>query len=108
MKDFGLEIVAEYNSRVVNYVDLTLKLNDSFFRPCHKPDDIIQHMNKKCNHPPNLTKHLSASIEKRLSNNSSDENFFKEARIHYEETLNKACYINKLVYHAPRAISQEH
>ena len=107
MKNFGSETVVESNSRTVSYVDLTLNLNDGFFRPCHKPDDICPHMNKECKHPPNLTKHLSASIEKRLSNNSSDENFFKEARIHYEETLNKACYINKLVYHAPRAISQE-
>ena len=82
MKNFGSETVVESNSRTVSYVDLTLNLNDGFFRPCHKPDDICPHMNKECKHPPNLTKHLSASIEKRLSNNSSDENFFKEAGVH--------------------------
>ena len=40
-KEYGLEIVAESNLRMLNYVDLTLKLNDGSFRPCDKPDDVI-------------------------------------------------------------------
>ena len=44
---------------------------------------------KESNHRPNLIKHLSASIEKRLSSSSSDENVFKEAAIYYEDTLIK-------------------
>ena len=51
--DFGLEIVAESNLRIVNYLDVTLNLSDGFFRPCDKPDD-IQFINKEFNHPPNL------------------------------------------------------
>ena len=83
-KEFGLEIVAESNLRIVNY--LTLKLNDSSFRPCDKPDDIIQYINKECNHPPNLIKHLLAYIKKRLSSNSSDEKKIQESLIYYEDT----------------------
>ena len=64
-KGFGLEILAESNLRVVNCLDVTLNLNDGYFRPCDKPD-IIQYVNKEFNHPPNLIKHLPASIEKRL------------------------------------------
>ena len=71
-KDFGLETVAESDLIMVNYLDGTLNLNDRSFRPCHKPDDIIQYINKESNHSPNLNKHLPASIEKWLSNNSSD------------------------------------
>ena len=41
-KDFGLEIMAESNLRIVNYLDATLKHNDGSFRHCDKPDDIIQ------------------------------------------------------------------
>ena len=106
-KDFGLEIMAKPNLRIVNYLDVTLNLNDGSFRPCHKPDDVIQYINKESNYPPNLIKHLPASIEKRLSNNSSDEKIFKESAIYYEDTLNKAGYIDKLVYHAPSASNQE-
>ena len=106
-KDFVLEIVAECNLRIVNYLDVTLNLNDGSFRPCDKPDDIIQYINKEFNHPPNLIKHLPASIEKRLSNNSFDEKIFQESAIYYEDTLNKAGYLDKVVYHAPSASNQE-
>ena len=106
-KDFVLEIVAECNLRIVNYLDVTLNLNDGSFRPCDKPDDIIQYINKEFNHPPNLIKHLPASIEKRLSNNSFDEKIFQESAIYYEDTLNKAGYIDKVAYHAPSTSNQE-
>ena len=106
-KDFGLEISAESNLKIVNYLDVTLNLNDGSFRPCDKSDDIIQYINKEFNHPPNLIKHLPASIEKRLSNNSFDEKIFQESAIYYEDTLNKAGYLDKVVYHAPGASNQE-
>ena len=106
-KDFVLEIVAECNLRIVNYLDVTLNLNDGSFRPCDKPDDIIQYINKEFNHPPNLIKHLPASIEKRLSSSSFDEKIFQESAIYYEDTLNKAGYLDKVVYHAPSASNQE-
>ena len=106
-KDFGLEIVAESNLRIVNYLDVTLNLNDGSFRPCDKPDDIIQYINKEFNHPPNLIKHLPASIEKQLSNNSFDKKIFQESAIYYEDILNKAGFINKVAYRAPSANNQE-
>ena len=31
-KDFGLEIVAESNLRIINYLDVTLNFNDGSFR----------------------------------------------------------------------------
>ena len=62
-KDFGLEISAESNLKIVNDLDVTLNLNDGSFRPCDKSDDIIQYINKEFNHPPNLIKHLPVSIE---------------------------------------------
>ena len=102
-KEFSLEIVAESNLRIVNYLDVTLKFNDDSFRPCDKPDDIIQYTNKESNHPHNLIKHLPAYIEKRLSNNSSNEKILQESPIYYEDTLNKAGYIDKVVYHTPQA-----
>ena len=87
---------------------MTLHLNDGSFRLYHKPD-IIQYINKESNHPPNIIKHLPTSIEKRLSNKqlSSNEKIFKEASIYYEDTLNKAGYIIKLVYYAPSASNKD-
>ena len=45
-KELGLEIVAECNLRIVNYLDVTLNLNNGSFKPYHKPDNIIQYINK--------------------------------------------------------------
>ena len=59
------------------------------------------------NHPPNVIKQLPVSIEKRLSNHSSDEKIFKESAICYEDRLNKEGCTNKLVYYSPSASSQE-
>ena len=101
-KDFGLEVVSEYNLSNEKYLDVTLNLDDGSFRPCGKPYDIIQYINKESNQPPNLIKHLPASIEKRLSNSSSDEN-----PIYCEDSLNKAGYIDKVVCQAKNASKQE-
>ena len=101
-KDFGLEIVTEYNLSIENYLDVTLNFDDGSFRPCGKPYDIIQYINKESNQPPNLIKHLPASIEKRLSNSSSDEN-----SIYCKDSLNKAGYIDKVVCQAKSASKQE-
>ena len=90
-----LERIKKSNLRIVNCLYVTLNPNDGSFRPCDNPDEIIQYINKESNHPPNLIKHLPTSIEKRLSNN------------YYEDTLNKAGYIHKVVYHAPNASNKE-
>ena len=91
---------------LVCYLDVTLNLNNGSFKPYHKLDDIIQYFNKESNHPHSIIEHLPASIEKRLSNNSSDEKIFKEAAIYYEDTLNKAGFMNNLVYHTPSTSNQ--
>ena len=106
-KDVGLEIGTESNLKIVNYLDVTLNLNNGSFKAYHKSDDTIQYINKESNHPPSIIEPLPASIEKRLSNNSSDEKIFKEAAGYYEETLNKAGYINNLVYHTLSTSNQE-
>ena len=99
--------MAESNLRIVNDLDVTLNLNNGSFRSCDKPDDIIQYINKEFKHPPNIIKHLPVSAEKRLSNNSFVEKIFQESAIYYEDTLNKARYLDKVVYHAPSASNQE-
>ena len=106
-KDFGLEIAAESNLKIVNYLDVTLNLDNSSFRPCDKSDDIIHYINKEIDRSHNLIKHLPASIEKQLSKYSFDKKIFKEPAIYYEDTLNKAVFINKVAYHAPSVSNQE-
>ena len=62
-KEYDLEITAESNQKIVNYLDVTLNLKDGTFRPYHKPDDQMQYIHTESDHPPNVIKHIPASIE---------------------------------------------
>ena len=101
-KECDLEITAESNLKNVNYLDVTLNLKDSTFRPYHKPGDQIQYIHTESNHPPppprNIIKHIPASIETRLSNLFSTEIIFKESPTHYENNLRQSGYNKKLTY----------
>ena len=49
-KEYDLEITAESNLNIVNYLDVTFNLKDGTFRPYHKPDDQIQYIHTESNH----------------------------------------------------------
>ena len=103
-KEVGLEIVVSCNMKVVNYLDVTLNLNDGTFRPYHKPNDEISYVHKDSNHPPAITKQLPISIESRLSNLSSSKQIFEESAKPYQESLNKCGYKHQLTY-TPNSLS---
>ena len=97
-KEYDLEITAESNLKIVNYLDETFNLKDGTFRPYYKPDDQIQYIHTGSNHAPNIIKHIPASIETRLSNLSSTQIIFKESTTHYENNLRQSGYNKKLTY----------
>ena len=97
-KEYDLEITAESNQKIVNYLDITLNLKDGTFRPYHKPDDQMPYIHTESNHPPNIIKHIPASTETRLSNLSSTEIIFKESTTHYENNLRQSGFNKKLTY----------
>ena len=97
-KEYDLEIIAESNQKIVNYLDVTLNLKDGTFRPYHKPGDQMQYIHTESNHPPNIIKHIPASIETRLSNLSFTEAIFKESTTYYENNLRQSAYNKKLSY----------
>ena len=107
-KEYDLEITAESNLKIVNYLDVTFNLKDGTFRPYHKPDDQIQYIHTESNHPPNIIKHIPASIETRLSNLSSTEIIFRESTTHYENNLRQSGYNKKLTYKPTDTNHQKH
>ena len=107
-KEYDLEITAESNQKTVNYLDITLNLKDGTFRPYHKPDDQIRYIHTESNHPPNIIKHIPASIETRLPNLSSTEIIFKESTAHYKNNLRQSGYNKKLTYKPTDTTHQKH
>ena len=51
-KEYDLELTAESNLKIVNYLDVTFNLKDGTFRPYHKPDDQIQYTQRNPTTPP--------------------------------------------------------
>ena len=82
----------ECNKKVVDYLDVTLNLNDGTFKPYRKPDSNLQYINTDSNHPPNIIRQLPLTIEKRLSEHSSNEEIFNNAKADYEKALKDSGY----------------
>ena len=60
------------------------------------------YVQKKSNHPPSILKNIPDSINKRLSEISSDRQCFDNAKTVYQEALNKSGYNYNLSYNEPR------
>ena len=50
-KKYDLEITAESNQKFINYLDITLNLQDDTFRHFHKSSDQMQYIHTESNHP---------------------------------------------------------
>ena len=59
--------------KVVDYLDITLNLNDGSFTPFQKPDDETNYIHAEIDHPPNIIKQLPISVEKSISDLSCSE-----------------------------------
>ena len=98
-KDIGFQIEIETNLKKVNFLDVTLNLTNNTYKPFKKPNDQLRYVHTSSNHPPQILKQLPASINDRLSNNSSNENIFNTTKQVYEDALKKSGYKNtKLQY----------
>ena len=98
-----LRIMIEANKKVVNFLDVTLDLNTGKHIPYMKPNNVLQYVNIKSNHPPIILKNIPEGINKRLSEISSSEEVFNEAAPVYQKALSDSGYIYKLNYVRPTA-----
>ena len=76
--DNDLKITIESNTKIVDFLDVTLDLNTGLFKPFIKPNNILQYIHTQCNHPPNVIKNIPSGINKRLSCISATEEIFND------------------------------
>ena len=48
----NIHIVIQCNMKIVNYLDVTFNLNNSNYKPYHKPDNKILYIHTDSSHPP--------------------------------------------------------
>ena len=85
--------------KLVNYLDVTLNLNNSNYKPYHKPDNEILYIHKDSNHPLSILNQIPKSTEKRISTLSSNETIFNESKERNQKALEKSGYRQTLKYH---------
>ena len=95
-KNNGFDVIIECNMKIVNYLDITFNLNRGIFQPYQKPDNIIQYTHVESNHPSNIIKQISKTIEKSLSQLCSNEEIFNESAPFYEDKPHQSSYQQKL------------
>ena len=93
-----LNITIEANKKIIDFLDITMALRTGVHKPFMKPNNTPLYVHNKSNHPPNIIKNIPESINRRLSNISSNEKIFKKAIPPYQDALKKSGYNYKLEY----------
>ena len=96
--DNNLKITIEANKKCVDYLDITLNLRSSSYKPYMKPGNTPLYINHNSNHPPPILRSIPDAINKRLSNISSDKQSFESAVPPYQEALRKSGFNYVLNY----------
>jgi hypothetical protein len=97
-KDCGLSITIQCNLKSVDFLDVTFDLPNNSYKPYRKPNNTPLYINVKSNHPRNVINQLPISIEKRISETSSDKKMF-DISIHvYKDALTESGYKRDLNY----------
>ena len=97
-RDHDLKITVEANTTRVNFLDVTLDLRSEKFYPYIKEGNIPLYVHKESNHPPSILRNIPESINKRLSEISSDKECFDSAKGVYQEALDRSGYHHKLSF----------
>ena len=75
----GLKIKIDANQKIVNYLDVTLSLDDETYRPYTKPMSKPLYVHSKSNHPQSVLQNIPKMGNQRLNMLSSSEEMFNSA-----------------------------
>ena len=99
---FGLSITIEINLHQVDFLDVTFRLPTEDFKPYKKPNNKPLYVNTRSSHPPTVIKQIPIGINTRLSNISSCEKHFDDAKSDYQKALSESGHAHKLTYQEPK------
>ena len=97
-RQLGLSITIEANGKKVDFLDITLDLENNTYKPYMKENNTPLYVHSQSNHPRNVLKNIPEGVNKRLSSISSNEEVFLSQSKIYQEALEKSDYKFKLKY----------
>ena len=96
--DHDLELTIQCNRKVVNFLDVTLNLENSIYCPYLTDSNKIIYVNTESNHPLSIIKQLPKLMELRLSQLSANKEIFKNSATPCNEALTKAGRKHQIQY----------
>ena len=97
-KDIGFQLEIKTNLKKVEFLDVKFNLITGLYTPYEKPNDNLLYINTSSDHPPQVIKQLTNSINKRLCENLANEQVFNSVKPVYKNALHKSGYKNSLKY----------
>ena len=97
-KEVGFQLEIKFNLKKVEFLDVIFNLITGLYTPYKKPNDDLLYINTSSDHPPQIIKQLTNSINKRLCKNSANEQAFNTVKPVYKKALHKSGYKSSLKY----------
>ena len=97
-RKYHLSIKIDPPSKTVDFLDISLDLTTSLYKPFIKPNNTIKYVHSKSNHPPATIKNIPKNVNDRLSKNSATQEIFEEASGVYQDALDASEFNHKLSY----------
>ena len=91
-KGIGFSIDIQTGLKEIDFLDVTLNLQNRTYRSYKKPNDKLLYVNLSSNHPPQIIKQLSNSISESLSKIFSNQEIFNTIKVEYKDALKKLGY----------------
>lgn len=101
-KLLGLKIEISSNLKIVDYLDITLNLNDNTFKSYLQVNETPDYINIHFNHRVVILKQIPNTISSRINCLSSNKDVFKKSKKKlYENTLQKSELKNNILLYSP-------
>ena len=97
-KEIGFQLEIKTNFKKVEFLDVTFNLITGLYTIYKKPNDNLLYINTSYDHSPQIVKEIANSINKRLCENSANEQVFNTVKPVYENALHKSGYKSSLKY----------
>ena len=97
-KEIGFQLEIKTNFKKVEFLDVTFNLITGLYTTYKKPNDNLLYINTSYDHSPQIVKEIANSINKRLCENSANEQVFNTVKPVYENALHKSGYKSSLKY----------
>ena len=100
-KLLGFRIQIASNLRIVDFLDVTLNLNNGTFKPFSKNDSAPRYINISSNNPRPVLRHIPNAVNQRINKLSSGRKIFKENKSRYDDALKDSGFQGRLEYLTP-------